>query len=401
MRHIHRRWLPILMHVLRPGLACALALLLVSSPGRAEDQLRESFDLQVPIAPAPVMTEGRARLFYELHLTSFSAKALTPVRITVLDAEGRSLASLAGESLAQRLVPVLPDAAVPADEPLSIGPGRAGVLYVELALEPQALPSSITHEVQYRVGEGTELDTVTGGRSTVQATPALAFHPPLRGGPWVAVFHPTWARGHRRVLYTVEGRARIPGRFAVDWVKLDAQGRMARGNPDTVRNAYAYGNEVLAVADATVVTLRDDYPEAARISSNGRHRMRDASGNYVVLDLGDGRYAFYEHLRPGSVRVAPAQRVRRGEPIAQVGYSGSGNWPHLHFHVADAPSLLGAEGLPFALSRFRKLGTYEDFATLGKAPWVPHAGADGASREDERPADNAVIWFEDARKVAP
>ncbi|WP_148040892.1 M23 family metallopeptidase [Montanilutibacter psychrotolerans] len=387
--------------MLRPGFACALALLLVSATGRAEDQLRESFDLHVPIAPTPVTTEGRVRLFYELHLTSFSAKALTPVRITVLDGQGRNLASFAGASLTQRLVPVLPETAAPADAPLSIGPGRAGVLYVELALEPQVLPQSIAHAVEYKVGDGTELDTVEGGRSVVQAVPAPVLHPPLRGGPWAAVFHPDWARGHRRVLYAVEGRARIPGRFAVDWVKLDADGRMARGNPDRVRNAYAYGNEVLAVADATVVTLRDDYPEAARISSNGRHRMRDASGNYVVLDLGDGRYAFYEHLRPGSVRVAPGQRVRRGEPIAQVGYSGSGNWPHLHFHLADAPSLLGAEGLPFALSRFRKLGAYEDFAALGKSPWVPHADATSASREGERPADNAVIWFGDEQKVVP
>lgn len=400
MRHIHRWWRPILALVLRPGFACVLVFLLVAPPGQAEDRLRESFDLHVPIAPSPVATGGRVRLFYELHLASFSPQTLTPVRITALDADGgRRLVSFAGASLTQRLAPAVQEAAAPVGAPMSIGPGRVGVLYVELALDPQALPQSIAHEVEYRVGDETILDTVAGGRTTVKAAPALVLDPPLRGGPWAAVFHPDWARGHRRVLYAVEGRARIPGRYAVDWVKLDAEGRMARGNPDKVRNAYAYGNEVLAVADATVVSVRNDYPEATRISANGRHRMRDASGNYVVLDLGDGRYAFYEHLRPGSVRVAPGQQVRRGEVIAQVGFSGSGNWPHLHFHVADAPSLLGAEGLPFALSGFRMLGTYEDIAALGKSPWVPRADATSASREGERPADNAVIWFADVRKI--
>lgn len=398
MRHIHRWWPPILALVLRPGFACVLVFLLVSPPGQAEDQLRESFDLHVPIAPSPVTTERRVRLFYELHLTSFSPEALTPIRITVINAEGRRLVNFAGAALTARLAPVVPET-VPAGVPMSIGPGKTGVLYVELELEPHALPQSIAHEVEYRVGDGTEIDTVAGGRTAVKVVPAVVLDPPLRGGPWAAVFHPDWRRGHRRVLYAVEGRARIPGRFAVDWVKLDADGRLAGGNPDKVRNAHAYGNEVLAVADATVVSVRNDYPEADRVASNGRHRMRDASGNYVVLDLGDGRYAFYEHLRPGSVRVAPGQRVRRGEVIAQVGFSGSGNWPHLHFHVADAPSLLGAEGLPFALSRFRMLGTYEDISGLGKSPWTPRDEAANASREGERPADNAVIWFADARKI--
>ena len=115
-----------------------------------------------------------------------------------------------------------------------------------------------------------------------------------------------------------------------------------------------------------------------------------------MLDIGDGLYAFYEHLRPGSLRVKPQQRVRRGEPIAQVGFSGSGNWPHLHFHVADAPSPLGAEGVPFALSRFRRVGAYEDIANLGKAPWVARPDQGDAWRQAERPADNAVVWFADA-----
>lgn len=98
------------------------------------------------------------------------------------------------------------------------------------------------------------------------------------------------------------------------------------------------------------------------------------------------------HLRPGSVRVAPGRRVRRGEVLGEVGLSGSGGWPHLHFHVADVPSPLGGEGLPFALERFELLGRYDDFDALGRAPWVR---VEPVLRSRERPADNAVVRFPD------
>src|SRR3546814_17672299 len=70
---------------------------------------------------------------------------------------------------------------------------------------------------------------------------------PLRVGPWAAIHSPEWPRGHRRVLYAVAGRARIPGRFAIDWVRLDADGRSARGDADRVAHALAYAAEVLEV----------------------------------------------------------------------------------------------------------------------------------------------------------
>jgi hypothetical protein len=46
-------------------------------------------------------------------------------------------------------------------------------------------------------------------------------------------------------------------------------------------------------------------------------------GNYLVLDLGDRRYVMFAHLKQGGARVAASDRVQRGQPIAQVGNSGS------------------------------------------------------------------------------
>lgn len=370
---------------------CLLVLLAVAAlrPAPAAEPERESFDLRVPVAPAPVRSQGRMRLFHELHLASFAREPLVVERVEV-QGDGTVLASYAGDALGHRLVPAVP-AAEPGEARV-VAPGAVRVLHVELELAPAAVPSALRHVVTYSVpGEDTQAQVV-GGAVPVQADGALVLGAPLRGGPWAAVFDPAWARGHRRVHYAVEGRATLPGRFALDLVKLDAQGRIAAGDPDVIRNAHGYGEPVLAVADAAVVALRSDYPEAERISGNGRHPLSAGSGNYVVLALGDGGYAFYEHLRPGSVRVSVGQRVRRGEVLGEVGLSGSGGWPHLHFHVADGPSLLGAEGLPFAFESFELLGRYADFERLGRASWAPEgAGA----RRAERPPDNAVLRFPD------
>src|SRR5690606_19154995 len=76
-------------------------------------------------------------------------------------------------------------------------------------------------------------------------------------------------------------------------------------------------------------------------------------GNHVVLDLGDGRYALYAHLKPGSVLVHKGQHVHRGQVLGLVGTSGNSSEPHLHFHVTDGPSPLASNGVPYLLRSFR------------------------------------------------
>jgi hypothetical protein len=280
-----------------------------------------------------------------------------------------------------------------------IAPGQRAVVYVEIELTDGETPRSLEHLVSFHaIGEGERLGAaLRGERVEIRAEPPVVLAPPLRGGPWVAIHNATWERGHRRVIYTVEGRARIPGRFAIDFIKLDADGRTARGDADRVANWYGYGADILAVADAVVVGAFDDLPESATLSGHRNDPREVAAGAYITLDLGDGRYAFYEHLRPGSVRVKPGDRVRRGQTIATLGFTGHTTGPHLHFHVADANSALGAEGLPFVFERFEVLGVLDDFAQLGKAPWLPlvsSGGGDGGGRRSgERPAQQVIVQF--------
>jgi murein DD-endopeptidase MepM/ murein hydrolase activator NlpD len=75
-------------------------------------------------------------------------------------------------------------------------------------------------------------------------------------------------------------------------------------------------------------------------------------GNFVVIDLGQGQFAYYAHLQPGSLRVKVGQRLKRGEVIALVGNSGSSFEPHLHFEVTTSPLAMRGEGLPYVIDDF-------------------------------------------------
>src|SRR5262249_54081917 len=81
------------------------------------------------------------------------------------------------------------------------------------------------------------------------------------------------------------------------------------------------------------------------------------AGNTIVLDLGDGQFAHYMHLQPGSLLVKAGDRVRRGQVLARIGASGDAREPHLHFEVTTSSKLLVGEGLPYLIDRYRSMGT--------------------------------------------
>ena len=226
---------------------------------------------------------------------------------------------------------------------------------------------------------------------------AVEIDPPLGGGPWVAIYNPLLVGGHRTTIYTLDGRARIPGRFAIDWIRAPEGGQGATASSSDPATANGFGANVLAVGDARVAGVLDDMPDlpAGVLAPPAPVPLECASGNHVVLDLGEGRFAFYEHLRQGSIIVRAGERVRRGQTIAQLGSSGSTSiGPHLHFHVADADAALAAEGLPFVIRRFEHLGAYQSLDALReREPWAPAAPGRAGVRRLEHPASAAVVRF--------
>lgn len=376
-------------------MAAFIWLLSLSASSVAAD-LQSSLDLSVPEPPTPVNVGGQTLLVYELHLTNFSPDRVMLKSIEVRDARrGAPLGEFADADLSVLLGH--PGSTTAPTLPYVVEPGMRAVSYFWLALSKGTpVPHVLSHRVRLdlaRAGASISL-TIDGGTTPVNSRPLPVLGPPLRGGPWVAVYDPAMSRGHRRMLFAVNGHADIPARFAIDWFKIDRRGKLAHGNEGKTANWYAYGADVLAVADATVVATRGDMPESATVSFT-HHPLQDGSGNFVVLDLGSGRYAFYEHLKPGSLRVRVGDHVATGQVIAALGYTGDSTGPHLHFHVADGPSPLAAEGVPYVLRDFEVLGDYGTIEAFAAGhPWKPPQKQPD-HRAMQFPAADSVIRFAD------
>jgi murein DD-endopeptidase len=175
--------------------------------------------------------------------------------------------------------------------------------------------------------------------------------------------------------------------MAIDFIRMPPAGTYARTPGASDWNGR--GAEVFAVADGTIAAAVDGEPDDAPKPVPAEK----GSGNYVTIDIGDGRFVFYEHLQRDSVRVKPGQRVTRGDVIAKLGSSGSSSiGPHLHFHVADTNSVLGAEGMPFVFRHYTDFGRFASIdALMAGEPWKPFGSA--TAFINARPAPNSVISF--------
>jgi murein DD-endopeptidase len=379
------------------GCLTGIAMLFGSSVALSQPtSLQQSFDLQVPWRPMPVVIGDEKLLLYELHLTNFASTDLALKRIEIVDSAGVVLSNLEEAEL-KGLVGRF-DHSVGATDKLLIPPGVRALVYISV---PTGMLGTglvtLSHRIEYQASERPGRASVQGGAFTLSAEPPVSIGPPLRGGPWVAIYDTSWERGHRRVAYAVQGSVHIPGRFAIDWIKVDKKGKYFDGDGSRVRDWYGYGAEVLAVADSIVVATRDGMPESATLAKNpARVELEDANGNYVALDLGAGHYAFYEHLKPGSIRIKPKDHVRRGSVIGLLGYTGESVEPHLHFHISDNNSPLNAEGLPYQLERFTILGSYSSIESFGKSqPWSPAPVDPDIQPRRECPGPLKVVDFPD------
>lgn len=365
---------------------------MIGSSYAREAPARRDFAIDAPVRPMVVRVDGHWQVSYELHLTNMSRTELRLTHATVLgEPNGTPLADLSGAALAADLAPMNTNGHNKAD-PVLIAPGRQAVLFLDIVVPGLQVPHEFRHRFSYTTAGNNKTLTQWSDELAVDSTKPSLIGPPLRGGPWVAIHGPAWPRGHRRVFYTRAGRARLPGRFAIDFVKVDDKGRVTAGDADLVRDAFGYGDDVLAVADTTVAAVHDGMDEASRISARTTPPVDEDAGNYVALRLSDGCFAFYEHLRKGSVRVAAGDKVRTGEVIGSLGFSGESTGPHLHFHVADGSTPLDAEGRPFEIRSYRKLGHYDDISKLG-SPWMPMVDGKSATRVGEWPDGNDVVAF--------
>lgn len=380
----------------------AVLLLLLASVSGASAQappLPPIVDVLVPNPPVPARSNDKALLVYELHVTNFGQDDITIDGVEALSDDGARLVRYAGRDLeAVTLRPGLPSPA-PGQRPAltvrAIGAGMRAVIWMWIRVEPGSVPKGLRHRLE--IAAATPAGRVAGvlepPRVEVRGLVTPVLDPPFRDGMWLAGNGPSNESVHRRALIAALGRARIAQRFAIDWVKLGDDGRMFRGDPTQNASWYGYGEAVLAAADGVVTEVVDGIPDNVPLSKPVVPiTLETVAGNHVLIEHGRGRFALYAHLQPGSPRVKVGDRVKRGQPLGRLGNSGNSDAPHVHFHIADAGSPLGAEGLPYALERYERMGTLDLGERLETAPaFTPKVGLPANVRTREIPSAGEVV----------
>lgn len=336
------------------ALVCA-AVANLTSVAAAQISFPPAIEVRVPKPPTVMHGGGQTILPYELHITNLSTRPFSLEKIEVVNADNGALVGAIADTLLRQAIGRV-GVRVPPIERSHIGPGLRAVVYMWVPIAG-APPRAIRHRLTAMADSGTT-PMILETAATPVSTDMLVITPPLRGGVWLAANGPSAESGHRRALVPLEGNFYIAQRFAIDWVKLDDRGRTFSG--DSLKNSsyYAYGNDALAVADGIVTEVKDGIPENVP-GLNSRAvpiTLETVGGNHVIVDIGGGHYAFYAHLQPGSIKVHTGERVKRGQLLGLVGNSGNSTEPHLHFHVSDASSPLGSEGLPYAFETLEIVG---------------------------------------------
>ena len=371
--------------------ALAIATLLVSFvfPTYAQDQsqrpyfqpLTDGDGLRYPLDISPLTwhvvgsgiypvkgSDGRMHLAYALMFTNSwsmpatikSVEVVDPARGNQVTGKNRVLGIRNDDVTGQVKLFTAPNSMDKASYSTQIAPGQSGVMFFDVTYDDASqVPKAIAHRV-----------TVTVPPNPHTPSALTVTSPPLRLGPEAMVVAPPfkgdgWVNGngccleigpHRYVTNPMNGTLEPSETFAIDWVKIDAQGHAFRTDGKAPEDWYCYGVDVLAAAPGTVVEVMRDLPNVAPGKNPEGLTVAQIAGNRVIIDMGHGHYAMYAHLAPGSIPVRVGDYVQQGQKIGLLGNTGNSSAPHLHFQVMDRPSSLDDTSLPFVIDRMQLEG---------------------------------------------
>ena len=359
--------------------------------------------MRVVAPPEPVKgSDGVFHLVYELELTNSSPGTATVESVEAIDpSSGEVVGTLADGDLASRTTLL---GNISGETTTEIGSGQAAFVFLDVTFEdPGDVPEAIEHrlEASFEIPAAfarnlfPSTTTETGGPTGVLREEPVVLGPPLEGADWVAFNGCCTVSPHRGAIIAIDQRLLVAERYAIDWNKADDEGRVVVGAPDDPEDLESYppyGERILSVADGQVVKVIEGYPDVTPGEQDTSLKLEDAGGNHVIVDIGNGRYAFYAHLKPESIEVEEGDRVTRGQELAQLGNSGNTTAPHLHFHVMDAPTPFGADrNLPYVFDAFDYQGSVKEDATPDNVTLDLLTTPE--PRKDELPLANSAVTF--------
>jgi hypothetical protein len=172
------------------------------------------------------------------------------------------------------------------------------------------------------------------------------------------------------------------GRSQYDFCRVPFGVYFVLGAP--TRSSYSFGEPVYSVADGRVIAARDGIRDRRwlhplpdlfirkfrllrRFRRGENVPVEELLGNFVIIQVSEGVFAAYAHLKGRSLRVGVGADVVEGQQIGEVGTTGNANGPHLHFQLMNAPRLEDASGVP---CHFRSFEVLDE-----RNGWQPRSGA--------------------------
>jgi Peptidase family M23 len=358
-------------------------------------------------APVPFTgSDGNTHIVYELWMLNFSSGDIAVQRLDIL-ADGKVIQTLDSKAIATRLQPV-----GLRDSTGTLAKSTQALLFLHITLlAGAAVPHHLTHRITAFIAAAPSAFQhliLTGGETAPYRQTVAVIHPPLAGDNYVSADSCCDSSRHMRAALGVNNHVWLAQRYAVDWEQLDSHDRIYSGPREKLESYTIFGKPVLAVADATVVSVVDDLPEQTPGKYPEGISLDKADGNSVLLRLDDPHlgghvFAMYAHMRPGSIRVHSGDKVHTGEVLGLVGNTGNSLAPHLHFQLMAEPSSLASNGLPYAIDSFEvtaQIPSTEAFdeAEANGTP-IPHHMMPAARHvEKALPLDQLIISFPDLRK---
>lgn len=338
-----------------------------SGPAVATPMLGRVLDAPVPVAA----TDGKVHLAYELYLTNAMSQDMNVESVTV-KAGDRNLLSLSGDQLRDK-TRILGASDGPSTK---FGPAQSGLVWLDVVIDgaegaTPAVPEELSHTVVVNLTKpmpplmpATMAEDIA--KVTVSTHKPAVIAPPLNGPNWlVANSCCNIMTSHRMAMNPINGELWASERFAIDYLQLGEDGTVYRGDGTKNESFPFYGDDIHAVADGPVVSVLDGLPEQVPGTGPTGLKLEEYGGNHVVQDIGGGNYAFYAHMKTGSVKVKPGDQLSTGQVLGNLGNTGNTDAPHLHFHVMDGPDPLMANGLPFLFDSFKLDGRLTSNDALG------------------------------------
>jgi hypothetical protein len=136
-------------------------------------------------------------------------------------------------------------------------------------------------------------------------------------------------------------------RFAFDLLGVGEDGETKRGDGTRNGDYYAFGRELFAPADGTIIEVI----EGVHDNTPGSMNPYSAVGNCVVIQHREAEVSVLAHLKRGSIVVKVGDKVTRGQLLGQCGNSGNSSEPHLHYHLQNSPVLQEGLGVRCAFQK--------------------------------------------------